>query len=81
MAKNLKYVVDTLFKEKPKWDIEWCTREEFNVYCQYVWELNKENFKKWITYDQFFDTQCILIHEAPYSFKMLYDSDLKKFKQ
>jgi len=79
--KNLKYIVDTLFKKDTTWDVDWCTREEFDEYCQYLWKLNKEFFQLKMTYELFFDTECFLLHEEPYSFKMLYDLEKKNFKK
>lgn len=62
-----------------KWDIDWCTFEEFKLHAYKMWKLNQENFKPGcgMNFQRFFNMQMVLLRETPIYFKYA----MKKVKQ
>ena len=54
-----------------KWDIDWCTFEEFKLHVYKMWELNADNFKPGcgMNFQRFFNMQMVLLRETPIYFK------------
>ena len=54
-----------------KWDIDWCTFEEFKLHTYKIWKLNRDNFKReyGMNFQHFFYMQVALLRGTPIYFK------------
>ena len=59
-----------LIKEKffDLWDVDWCTKDEFVHYIEYMWKLNSGNLKEYVTFFDFLSLEYTLARVDPPSF-------------